>query len=246
MSDESATNLERERTRQTLEQTIDAVVIIDGNNEITFFNAAAERLWGYSRNEVMGRNVSMLVPETLRDQHDELVNANRRTHIDKIVGTSREVESWRADGERRWGSLSLSRVEVAGETTYTAFVRDVTGEVERREQFQTLSLVANKTDNSVVITDADGRIEYVNPGFTKVTGYTLQEVIGKKPGSVLQGPATNRQTIERIREHLSRRQPFYEEILNYDKQGRQYWISLAVNPVFDDHGVLKKFVAIQA
>ncbi|MEO1334868.1 MAG: methyl-accepting chemotaxis protein, partial [Myxococcota bacterium] len=141
---------------------------------------------------------------------------------------------------------ALSRVEIGDEITYTAFVRDVTDEVKRREQFQTLSLVANKTDNSVVITDAEGHIEYVNPGFTKVTGYSMQEVLGKKPGAVLQGPATNRQTIARIRAHLDRRQPFYEEILNYDKQGRQYWISLAVNPVFDDHGALKKFVSIQA
>ncbi|MEO1338978.1 MAG: PAS domain S-box protein, partial [Myxococcota bacterium] len=92
VKDESATYLERERTRQTLEQAIDAVVTIDGDNGVTFFNAAAERLWGYSRAQVLGRNVAMLVPEVLRAQHDDLVNANRRTRIDKIVGTSREVE----------------------------------------------------------------------------------------------------------------------------------------------------------
>ena len=79
------------------------------------------------------------------------------------------------------GALSLSKIEIDGRKTYTAFVKDVTEEVARREHFRLLSLVANETDNSVVITDTDGRIEYVNDGFTRLTEYSADEAMGRKP-----------------------------------------------------------------
>ncbi|KAF7785834.1 hypothetical protein PRUB_a0227 [Pseudoalteromonas rubra] len=236
----------QERIDQTLEQCIDAVVSIDHNNIVTFFNPAAERLWGYQRDEVIGHNVKMLVPRAIQGNHDEMVNRNRRTGEDKIVGTSRDVEIERSDGQVLWANLSLSKVNVAGKIAYTAFVKDITEEKAQRDQIALLSLVANETDNSVIITDANGLIEYVNPGFTKLSGYDQHEVLGKKPGHVLQGKHTSPDTKKRIKKNLEQRTPFYEEILNYTKEGEPYWISLAINPVFDEQGSLIRFVSIQA
>lgn len=235
-----------DRIDQTLEQCIDAVVSIDENNCVTFFNKAAENLWGYDRSEIMGANVKKLVPQAIQSQHDELVNRNRQTGQDKIVGTSREVEIETKSGEKIWGNLSLSKIKINGKITYTAFVKDITEEKRQRDQIALLSLVANKTDNSVIITDANGEIEYINPGFTKLTGYEFDEVVGKRPGNVLQGPHTSQETVSKIRNKLAAREPFYEEILNYTKLGEPYWISLAVNPVFDESGNIKQFISIQA
>ena len=244
--DISAERNAREQINQTLEQVIDGVVTIDEKNNVTFFNKAAEKLWGYSRDEVIGKNVKMLVPQAIQPNHDNLVNANRTTGVDKIVGTSREVRIERKDGKVVWGGLSLSKVKVGDKIMYTAFVKDVTKEVEQREQFRLLSLVANETDNSVVITCAEGLIQYVNPGFTRLTGYTIDEVRGKKPGHVLQGKETSPETVQKIRSKLQAREAFYDEILNYDRNGKPYWISLAINPVFDEKGVLSQFISIQA
>ena len=244
--DISAERNAREQINQTLEQTIDAVVTIDARNNVTFFNKAAEQLWGYSRDEVLGKNVKMLVPVQLQSNHDNLVNANRTTGVDKIVGTSREVRIERKDGRVVWGGLSLSKLRVGDDIMYTAFVKDVTAEVAQREQFRLLSLVANETDNSVVITNAEGLIEYVNPGFVALTGYKLDEVRGKKPGHILQGKETSPETVQKIRDKLRSREAFYDEILNYDRHGKPYWISLAINPVFDAKGVLCQFISIQA
>ncbi len=237
----------RETIRQTLEQAIDAVVTIDENNNITFFNAAAEALWGYGRDEVMGRNVRMLVPKAIQGEHDTLVQRNRDTGVDRIVGKSREVEIHRKDGSMLWGSLSLSRVKLDdGRQLYTAFVKDVTEEVKAREEMRILSLVANGTQNSVIITDTEGRIEYTNPGFERMMGYSLDEVKGRKPGDFLQGRGTNPDTVARIRENLNARQPFYDEILNYHRDGAPYWISLAINPIYDEDGQLQRYISIQA
>lgn len=244
--DISVERKQRQFINQTLEQAIDAVVAINQDNKVTVFNKAAEAFWGYSREEVIGQNVKMLVPVDLQAQHDQLVNNNRETGVDKIVGKTREVPVFNKAGVKRFGNLALSKIEMDGEIHYTAFVRDVTAEVAKRKEFETLSLVANKTDNSVVITDAEGKIEYVNPGFTKLTGFTLSQCRGKKPGSLLQGPDTSELTKQKIRDRLNACEPFYDEILNYDHNGTPYWISLAINPVLDNSGKLEKFISIQA
>jgi methyl-accepting chemotaxis protein len=235
----------REIVEQTLEQALDAVVCIDENNNVTLFNASAEKLWGYTREEVIGQNVKMLVPQEIQANHDNYVNANRETGQDKIVGTSREVKIERKDGGSLWGRLSLSKVRLADRTLYTAFIKDVTEEVEQREMQRMLSLVANETDNAVIISDANGLIEYVNNGFYRLTGWQLEEVKGKKPGSFLQGEETDQRTVGVIRQKLKNREAFYDEILNYKKNGTPYWTSLSINPVFKE-GNLVNFIAVQA
>ena len=165
--------------------------------------------------------------------------------MDKIVGTSREVKIEGKDGNTLWGRLSLSKVDLNNRTLYTAFIKDVTEEVEQREMQRMLSLVANETDNAVIITDSKGLIEYVNNGFYRLTGWSLDEVRGKKPGSFLQGEETDPRTVDVIRQKLQNREAFYDEILNYKKDGVPYWTSLSINPVFDN-GELVNFIAVQA
>jgi PAS domain S-box-containing protein len=108
-----------------------------------------------------------------------------------------------------------------------------------------LSLVAQQTTNAVIITDSCGRIEWVNAGFTRLSGYSLAEVIGRAPGSFLQGPGTDQATIARMRHAMRMGQGYSEEALNYTKDGRPYWILMQVSPVFDEQGSLSRFIAIE-
>ena len=144
-----------------------------------------------------------------------------------------------------WGRLSLSKVKLNDRTLYTAFIKDVTEEVEQRELQRMLSLVANETDNAVIISNAEGLIEYVNTGFEKLTGWKLDEVKGKKPGSFLQGTETDPRTVDVIRQRIKNREAFYDEILNYRKNGIPYWTSLSINSVFEN-SKLVNFIAVQA
>ncbi|MGB5928597.1 MAG: PAS domain S-box protein, partial [Cyclobacteriaceae bacterium] len=131
--------------------------------------------------------------------------------------------------------------------------REHLSEIERLEEqhqesvqkFKRLSIVADNTDSAVVITGADGRIQFINPGFMRLTGYNLQEALGKKLGEQMQGPDTDPATVTRMRENLAQQKGFYEEVLNYTKDGREIWVALTVNPVFEN-GTLSNFVAIQA
>lgn len=246
VKDISAQKEDLERIDKTLEQCVDAVVTIDNENNIIFFNAAAERLWKCDKEQVLHKNVKMLVPVDIQASHDKLVNNNRNGGTDKIVGISRDVCFKDFKGNEVWGNLSLSKIELANKTLYTAFVKDITEQKKQQERIELLSLLADETENSVVICDKLGQIEYVNPGFSQLTGYTFEEVLGKKPGSLLQGKHTDQQTVKRISNAIKKRISFFEEILNYTKSGESYWISLSVSPVFDKQGNVEKFVSIQA
>ncbi len=237
---------ERGMVEQVLHQAHDAVVTINSQNNIIFVNPAAESLWGYSANEMLGQNIKMLVAPEHRSNHDHYVNRNRETGVNRLIGKPIELPVHTKQGDVRWGLVTLAKVEVAGEILFTAFVKDVTDEVAKREEVEMLSLVANETTNAVIITNAKGEILYVNRGFQWMTGYEADEVKGRIPGQFLQGPDTNPETVKHIRDKLSNHQPFYEEILNYTKQGKPYWIAMSINPVFDKDGKVHRFVSVQA
>jgi PAS domain S-box-containing protein len=130
-------------------------------------------------------------------------------------------------------------------------INDSTGLINERLRLsdrysKLLATVADKTFEAVIITDPEGKIEWVNNGFTAITGYGFEEVRGKKPGSFLQGPETDRNTVDRIRQKLKERMIFKEEIVNYGKDGRKYWLSLSITPVLDGKGNVEKFIAIES
>jgi methyl-accepting chemotaxis protein len=151
-------------------------------------------------------------------------------------------------GKEVWISASYNSVfDSAGKVVRVVKIAtDITAEVAKRAEIEIISMVSNETDNSVIITDAQEKIIFVNPGFTKMTGYTFQEVLGKEPGKLLQGPLTSPKTKQDIRQSLIAKKPLYTEILNYHKNGSSYWVSLAINPIFDKDGKIDKYVSIQS
>lgn len=117
--------------------------------------------------------------------------------------------------------------------------------VEQEAETRRSALIAESTEDAVVLCDPSGRIEWVNAGFTRLTGYESDECIGMIPGHLLQGPGTDLNTVAYMRERLAARQRFHVEILNYHKSGQRYWLSFEVQPIFDDKGEVIHFMAIE-
>ena len=109
-----------------------------------------------------------------------------------------------------------------------------------------LAMVARHTHNAVVITDAQQAIEWANEGFTRITGYTLDDVLGKKPSSFLHGPDTQPDIRATMREGIARETGFKVEIINYKKSGQPYWLDVEVQPLRDAEGRLTGFMAIES
>lgn len=131
-------------------------------------------------------------------------------------------------------------------TTQRAELRAANERLGQQEaETRKLALIAARTDNAVVLTDATGATVWVNEGFTRLTGYTIEEVLGKKPGAILQGPGTDQKIGRRMGERIRAGESFSEEILNYGKDGRSYWVAIEVQPIHNDAGQLTNFMAIE-
>lgn len=140
-----------------IDQAVDGVVAIDHRNVVTYFNPAAERLWGRPARDVVGRNVKYLVPEAIQDQHDDFVDRHRRTNADRIVGSSRDLEMTRADGETLWINLALSKsVDAEGRIGYLATVKDITK--QRRAHAEAEAALADLGETAQKVTDLSGEI----------------------------------------------------------------------------------------
>ncbi len=116
---------------------------------------------------------------------------------------------------------------------------------ERTSQMKRLALVAQKTQNAVIITNERGEAVWANDAFTRITGFEVSELIGRKPGQLLQGPKTDPQTIKAIREALDSKLPFEGEIYNYSKSGGGYWLNLSIAPMIGDNDDFQGFIAIE-
>ncbi|MDR9499513.1 MAG: PAS domain S-box protein, partial [Hydrogenovibrio sp.] len=119
-------------------------------------------------------------------------------------------------------------------------------QAQDRQELTRLSKVVRETTNSVIITNLAGRVEWVNPGFARLTGYSFEEIKGKKPGEILQGPGSDQTAIDKIRVALSRQEGFDVELLNYAKEGRMYWVRIQCSPVYDETGNVSGFMAIES
>lgn len=177
MLDAHATLDRRINLRLVLDQAIDAAVLIDDRNCIIYFNAAAERLWGYDAQEVMGRNVKLLLPAEMRGQHDSWVNRHRRTQTNRIVGSSREVKLERKDGRKVWVALSLSQVQGEdGSMNYAAFLRDIT---EDRLNRSAIRQTLEGSMDAVVSINAENVVTFFNTAAERLWGYRAEEVVGQ-------------------------------------------------------------------
>ena len=114
----------------------------------------------------------------------------------------------------------------------------------RETENRQLALVAARIDNAVVIADATGCIEWVNAGFTRLTGFTLEEVRGKTSKFLLQGPDPSHAAILVMSERIASGSVVQSEILNTAKNGRKYWVSIEIQPIRDDGETVSKFIAI--
>ena len=117
---------------------------------------------------------------------------------------------------------------------------------EQEANSRKLALVAARTDNAVIVTDAQGRIEWVNEGFTRMTGWQVAEVIGLTPGSFLQGPDTDPATVSLMSRTLKECKSVKTEILNYHRSGRSYWTAIEIQPILNDAGEVVNFMAIES
>ncbi|GAA0675820.1 PAS domain S-box protein [Rheinheimera tangshanensis] len=222
-----------------------AVIEFDLDGKILFANPNFLSLMGYSLKEVTGQHHRIFVDP-------------------QEAASSRYSDFWRRLKEGQYQTAEYKRFTKSGKevwihATYNPikgpdgkvlkivkFASDISREIEQKKEFRLLSMVANETDNAVLISGADRRIQYVNKGFSQMTGYNQQEVLGHIAREFLVGPKTDPVTKERIEAELNAPRAFYDEIEIHRKDGSSLWISVTSNPVYDEQGQHSHYIAILA
>ncbi|EHR8027135.1 EAL domain-containing protein [Escherichia coli] len=156
-----------------LEQNMMGAVLINENDEVMFFNPAAEKLWGYKREEVIGNNIDMLIPRDLRPAHPEYIRHNREGGKARVEGMSRELQLEKKDGSKIWTRFALSKVSAEGKVYYLALVRDASVEMAQKEQTRQLIIAVDHLDRPVIVLDPERHIVQCNRAFTEMFGYCI-------------------------------------------------------------------------
>src|SRR5579875_1885201 len=243
-------NLLRKQAEHKMALLIEAmncgVFGVDANGRCTFCNRYGAKMVGKTPEAVIGRSIKELFHPQEAYQREtsgcplwEAIGANKTCE-------GKEIPLRRPDGTTHYLSFTATPIYSQGKREgAVVVVYDVTEERFAKERLQFLSIAASKTTSGIMITDANRKVIWANEAIQRISGYGLEEMLGRNPGTLLQGPLTDLETVARMRQRLDRGEGFREEIINYHKDGHAYWLDIEVTPVFDSTGRLQHFVAVE-
>lgn len=220
------------------------VVFTHPDGKIFWCNEAYLELTGYSAHEVLGKTPVEV----------GLCELTSKMEIHKMLdafyeGKVFDIDVYHAHKSQKpfWSKTKGQPVfDANGKIIqYFAIIENNTVEKESAEQLLVLSSIAEKNINAVIICDRNGKMEWVNDGFVKLTGFTREEAIGKKPGQMLQGPETDPEAIAYLSNQIKNGLPFNTEIINYSKSKQKYWVRVQGQALMDRNGEIIKFFALE-
>ncbi|MBE9176040.1 PAS domain S-box protein [Synechocystis salina LEGE 06155] len=251
ISERQKTEAALRHTNHTLQSLIAAsprgIFTLNLADQIQIWNPAAERIFGWTETEVIAQP-ELLTSDILVEDYQQF----KKKVLSGIASPSLELKCPKKDGS--WIEIVLSAAplldseeNIAG---LVAVVADITEQKRQAEQIRLLQSVVVNTNDAVVITEAEPlddpgpRILYVNEAFTKITGYAAEEILGKTP-RVLQGPKTSRTELDKVRQAISQWQSITVEVINYRKDGSEFWVEFSLVPVANKTGFYTHWIAVQ-
>ena len=234
-------NAQEHPFQRLLDAAADAMLVVDAGGAVVAANASAARLFGYEQRALLHRAVEDLIPERYRAAHrDERAAYARRPGV-RPMGGVRELRGLRRDGTEFFVEVSLGPIDVSN---VLVTVVDVTERKHAEETLRKFSRVVQQTASTVMITNLDGVIEYVNPRFIETTGYSADEAIGQRP-SLLKSGHTPLEEYRQLWRTITGGGVWNGEFLNRRKDGSLYWESAIISPIRDEGGVVTHFAAVK-
>ncbi len=229
-----------------VDNSVDGLIIIDRAGQVLRFNRAAARLFGYEPEEVIGRNVSMLMPEPHRSAHDGYLDAYGRTGKAKIIGIGREVEGRRKDGSVFPLDLAVGRiVDPDGSMRFVGNIRDLTerkrSTAALRAAEAELRLVTDNAPVNIAYLDSDRRYKFVNIPYARLFNRVPADFIGRHVSDII-GP----QRTEIARPHMDKVLAGYKVSYEFsvtDKEGDLHTYHVAYSPELDEAGAVRGFIS---
>jgi PAS domain S-box-containing protein len=246
ISDKSAAEaklvLQEKRFRALVQSGSDLIAIIGLDGVYSYVSETSLPVLGYHPADLIGRNAfDFIHTDDISAVGEQLASIAGQRYLE-----AKPFRFRNAAGEWRW--IESKVTNLLGEPAVAGIVvnsRDITDTKSTNDRFASLSRVAEQTDNIVIIADKEGQITWVNEAFERLSGYSMEEAIGKKPGMLLQGPATDVEAVAYMSSQLRNFQPFDVEIINYNRLGEPYEVQIHCQPQFNEQGLLIGHFAIQ-
>ncbi len=230
-----------EKYRSMSQAAHDAIISAEENGRISSWNSGAERIFGYKAAEIIGRPLTLLMPEKARGHHEQAFEQSVRTGRSRLLGRTMELHGLHKTGTEFPVELTLGSWEHGGRRHFTAVVRDITDRKQSEQSRRLASAVFSSTAEGLIITDREGRIVSVNPAFSSITGFGEAEVLGQSP-SVLSSGRHDADFYRRMWRTLEQTGHWQGEIWNRRKSGELYpeWLSLSA--VRNERGEITHYV----
>jgi PAS domain S-box-containing protein len=217
-----------------LERITDGFYALDKDWRVVYWNKEAEQMLGKSRQEILGKNIWEVFPEAVDLKfyplYHQCLREQKPMHFEGFYPPLNV-----------WAEFNV----YPSPEGLSVFFKNINERKEAEEEIRRLSLVARETGNAVSLIERDGRIAWVNKAFTNITGYSLEEALGKKISELLNGPDADIVTITEMKEAFSRGFPFHAEILSYTKRGEKVWLDASGQPMFTPEGQVQQYFIIQ-
>lgn len=166
--------------RAILESALDCIITIDRDGIVREFNTAAERTFGFSRDEAIGRELAeLIIPPRMRDQHRRGLAYYLKTGQGPLLGKRVEINGLRKDGEEILVELAITAFRIEGAPFFTAYLRDITERKRNEDAARRLAAIVESSQDAVISTDLSGTITSWNQGAERLYGYKSEEVIGR-------------------------------------------------------------------
>jgi PAS domain S-box-containing protein len=233
-----------EYLRTVLETVLDAIITIDERGIVQTANSATERLFGYREAELVGSNVSKLMPEPYCSAHDGYLANYLRTGEKKIIGIGRQVQGQRKDGSVFPMSLAVTEMLLSGgNRQFVGIVRDLSEQQRQLDHLTLLHAGLEAADEAIVLTDTQAVIVWFNSAFTRLTGYTEADAVGKGM-NLLKSGVTPDALYRELWETVSSGREWRGELVNRRKDGSLYPEDQSITPVRNG-GIITHYVAIK-
>ncbi|MDH3441045.1 MAG: PAS domain S-box protein, partial [Gammaproteobacteria bacterium] len=231
------------RLQAILNHAGEGIITIDDSGVIQSFNLAAEKIFGFTSNEVVGRSVSLLMPPPYDRLSEQRIRDQLIADESNLLGAGRRLKARCKNGEVIPVYLTVSKVQLQQETSFTGILHDLSAEEKKETELQQLSRAVEQSPVLIVITNTAGNIEYVNPSFCHVTGYTAEEVVGENPRFLNSGQ-TSAEDYRVLWETISNGGIWRGIFQNRTKTGDLVWLSSTVCPVHDQLGEITHYISI--
>ena len=225
-----------------IDSSEDAIITRDLEGVISSWNRGATRLYGYSPEEAIGgRLPEFIPPDRPHEMADITGRIERGEHVENLVS-----ERITKDGRRVSVAFTISAVrDKEGRPIGTATIsHDITEQRRMIDRLRQMSTAVEHSPAAVVITDSDANIQYVNPKFVELTGYSLAEVLGRNP-RILQSGQMGEELYSDLWGTIKAGDEWRGEFLNKKKNGELYWESASISPVIGPDGTIEHFVAVK-